>query len=406
MAEYTFENRPESDPFEEVEKEVNLIFNIIFEVVRKRKESMLAELSSLRSYHQDKRANAGSSIKELEASKAELNVYYKQIKVNTAKLEMEKTIKTLEQQLFELKKDLSTINVFFSCDAHRMGQEIANFGEIVVTSVQDTRDYTLIDSPVKTISKFGYISEQLNKPRGVFIDSSTGIVYIADSANARIQTWTMDGDYVAEFGKGVLKYPYGTTVLDRAIFVTDLDQNSIFKFNLLDYSLIARSDNISPKCKLENPYGICSEANEVFVVHNDKYVEVFNSDLSYERSISGRIKSCADVKIRNSILYLLEVKKNEIKLFNSKKGNLIKSISTKKDGIAFDVACHFCLDQNNNYLITNRKTNQIKVISEDGDVICLIDTANWKCAEPMGIAISYNRIVVVFQSGEWSQIHI
>ncbi|KAI6656923.1 NHL repeat containing protein [Oopsacas minuta] len=407
MAEQTFEgNLPEINPFTEVEREINLIFNVIFDVVRKRKETVLAELSALRQYHEEKNVSAIVSIKDLEASKAELDGYYQQLKVNIAKLEMEKTIKKLEQQLFELRKDLATVNVLFSCDTHKMGQDIANFGQIIVTSIQNTRDYSLIESPVKTLSKFGLMCNEFIKPRGVHIDNSTDIAYIADSANGRIQMWKMEGEYVAEFGRETLKYPYGTTILDGAIFITDLDHNSIFKFNLLDYSLIARSDSISPKCKLENPYGICSEADEVFVLHNDKCIEVFNNELSYERSISSRIKSCTDMKIRNSILYLLEVKKNEIKLINSKKGNLIKSINTKKDGVSFGVACHFCLDQKNNFLITNWKTNQIKIVSEDGDVIRLIDTTEWNCLEPMGIAISHNRIVVVFQSGEWSQIHI
>ena len=183
----------------------------------------------LREQHEEKNKDILFKIRDLEASKTELTQHCQQLKVNIAKLEMEKTIKTLDQQLFELKKDLSTVNVLFSCDTHKMGQEVANFGEIVVTSVQNTRDYSLIESPVKTVNKFGLMYDEFIKPRGICIDNSTGIVYIADAGNRRIQMWNMDGEYKAEFGRETLKYPYGTTILDEAIFVTDLDQNSIFK---------------------------------------------------------------------------------------------------------------------------------------------------------------------------------
>ena len=407
MAEQVPEYKPPVvDAFSEVEREINLIFNVIFDVVRKRKETLLTELRDLKKKHEEKKVESLNQIGDLEASKEELTLYYQKLKINVAKLEMEKTIQGLEQQLFEIKRDLSTTSVLFSCDTHKMGQDIANFGQLQISTVQNTRDYTLIESPAKSVSKFGYNEEELNKPRGVYIDSSTEIVYIADSANARIQTWTMDGEFVAEFGKQELKYPYGTTILDGAIFVTDLDSSSILKFNLFDYSLIARSDVISPKCKLTNPYGICSEADEVFVVHSEKLIEVFKTDLANTRSISGCIKCCADIKVKNSILYLLELKKNEIKLLNSKKGNLIRSVVTKKDGLIFGYACHFCLDQNNNFLITNWKTNHIKITSEEGDLIHLIDTTGWNCTEPMGISICNNKIVVVFQTGEWSQVHI
>ena len=397
---------PVVDPFSEVEREINLIFNVIFDVVRKRKETVLTELRELKKQQEEKNVQTWSQIRDLEASKEELTLYYQKLKLNVAKLEMEKTIQGVDQQLFQLNRDLSTTNVLFNCDTHKMGQDIADFGQIQITTVQNTRDYTLIQSPGTSVSRFGYNKEELNKPRGVYIDNSTEIVYIADSTNARIQTWTMDGEYKAEFGKLELRYPYGTTVLDGAIFVTDLDTNSIVKFNLLDYSLIARSDVISPKCKLTNPYGICSESDEVFVVHSEKLIEVFKSDLTNTRSFSGCIKCCVDIKVKSSILYLLELKKNEIKLLNSKKGNLIRSVVTKKDGLVFGYACHFCLDQNNNFLITNWKTNHIKIVSEEGDLIHIIDTTGWSCSEPMGISICNNKIVVVFQMGEWSQVHI
>ncbi|KAI6656937.1 E3 ubiquitin-protein ligase TRIM71-like [Oopsacas minuta] len=217
-----------ADPFSRAESEINGIFNDIFQAVKWRRETVLSELRCLKQQYEEKNKDIFVKIEDLEASKTELTQHFQQMKVNIAKSEMEKTIKSLEQQLFDLRKDLATVNVLFSCDTHKMGQDIANFGQIVVTSIQNTRDYSLIESPVKTLSKFGLMCNEFIKPRGVHIDNSTDIAYIADSANGRVQMWNMKGEYVAEFGSDVLKYPYGITIVDEAIFVTDLHLNSIY----------------------------------------------------------------------------------------------------------------------------------------------------------------------------------
>ncbi|KAI6656924.1 hypothetical protein LOD99_16226 [Oopsacas minuta] len=392
-----------ADPFARAETKINSIFNEIFEAMKRKREEVLSELRYLKQQHEEKNKEKNKDIfvkiQNLEASKTELTQHCEQMKVNIAKSEMEKTIKSLEQQLFELRSDLSTVNVLFNCNTPKMRQDIANFGQIVVTSIQNTRDYSLIESPLKTLSKFGNIEGEFHKPCSVHIDNSTDIVYIADCGNKRIQMWSMEGEYVAEFGSDVLKYPYGITIVDGAIFVTDLHLNSIYKFNLLNYSVIATNT-------IQYPNGICSEFDEIFVVNNQKNICVYSTDLKLERTFCHNLGSNADIKIRNSILYLLETADNTIKLLNSKTGDLIRSVSVNKDGNAFSSACYFCLDQDNNFMITNWKTNQIKIVSEDGDLIRLIDTTKWNCLEPMGIAINNNKIIVVFSGGEWSQIHI
>ena len=123
------------------------------------------------------------------------------------------------------------------------------------------------------------------------------------------------------------------------------------------------------------------------------------------RSFEGSIKECYDINVKNSIIYVLEVVLNEIKLLDSNTGDLVRTVTTDRDGVKFGNECDFCLDENGNFLITNWKTNQIKIITGDGTLLRLIDTSKWKLNNPRGIGVSKtNNIVVVFGIGIFCQI--
>ena len=60
----------------------------------------------------------------------------------------------------------------------------------------------------------GSANGQFNNPRDIAIDSQ-GLVYVADLGNHRIQKFTPNGKFVAQFGSygpGQLNRPYGITI--------------------------------------------------------------------------------------------------------------------------------------------------------------------------------------------------
>ena len=132
---------------------------------------------------------------------------------------------------------------------------------------------------------------------------------------------------------------------------------------------------------------------------------VFNTDLTFLRKFTVRIGECFDIKIKNSILYVLELNENIMKLLDSNTGDLMKTVSTDRDGVKFGNACYFCLDQSGNFLITNWKSDQIKIIAGDGTPLRLINTSEWELSQPQGIEVSKsNKIAVVFGIGIFCQI--
>ena len=398
----------ESDPFSDLEQQITLKFNQLIEAVMRRREQLLTELRALRKQYTDKNLEIVNKIEELETSKNELTQHCSEMRANVAKVKIEKTIQELQQQIDDLKMKIPSslsVEIELSCDTQKLEQTISDLGEICVNKSENReekvlqRDYSLIKSPLFKASNLGRNKEQLKYPFGLYIDNSTDLVYIADRDNRRIQVWRLDGDYVSTFGEIVLKNPYRITLTNKALFVTDNGRSCVFKFQLSNFSLLARSD-----FEMVYACAICSSTDEVFVVDDKNIILVLSTDLKVLKSFTASIERCYDIKIKNSILYALEFSENEIKLLESNTGNLIRTVTTNKDGVSFQKACHFCLDQNGNFLITDWSTNQFKIIAEDGTLLRLFNTSDWELVKPQGIEVSNsNKIVLAFGCGVFCQ---
>ena len=80
-----------------------------------------------------------------------------------------------------------------------------------------------------TITKFG--EEALAGPSDVFI-ADDGLIYVADTGNARIVVGNAEGELITTIGEGTLKKPNGVYVTDDgSIYVADRDAERIFIFD-------------------------------------------------------------------------------------------------------------------------------------------------------------------------------
>ncbi len=83
--------------------------------------------------------------------------------------------------------------------------------------------------PHSTITKFG--DEVLASPSDICI-ADDGLIYIADSGNARIVVGTLEGELVDVIGVGTLVNPKGVYVTEnRHVYVADRDAEAVFEFD-------------------------------------------------------------------------------------------------------------------------------------------------------------------------------
>ena len=76
--------------------------------------------------------------------------------------------------------------------------------------------------------------QEFHCPAGVAFDSDD-CLYVVDSANHRVQKFTLDGKHLLKFGSegsgdGELKYPNGLTIHDGKVYVSDCDNKRISVF--------------------------------------------------------------------------------------------------------------------------------------------------------------------------------
>lgn len=70
---------------------------------------------------------------------------------------------------------------------------------------------------VTTWGEAGSGNSQFRKPKGIAVDDASGIVYVADTGNHRLQKFTADGQWLAAWGdsgsaSGQFRFPAGVTV--------------------------------------------------------------------------------------------------------------------------------------------------------------------------------------------------
>ena len=127
------------DPFSDVEEKITLKFNQLIEVVMRRRDQLLTELRVLRKKHTDENLEIVNQITELETSQNQLTQCCSEVRTNVAKIEIEKSIRNLEEQIDNLKKKISSssVRIDLSCDTQNLEQTINYLGKIEVIKQRD-----------------------------------------------------------------------------------------------------------------------------------------------------------------------------------------------------------------------------------------------------------------------------
>ena len=85
---------------------------------------------------------------------------------------------------------------------------------------------------VRTFGSKGGGKGEFNCPTGLAISPDGHHLYVSDRDNHRVQVFTLEGQYVREFGTGQLKYPHGLTVTsDGSVLVADKGNDRVALFD-------------------------------------------------------------------------------------------------------------------------------------------------------------------------------
>jgi len=134
----------------------------------------------------------------------------------------------------------------------------------------------------------GYRDGQLNKPRGIL--AHMGKVYVADYENSRVAVFQIDGEFHGVIGRGILGKPYDVAVdsISR-LFVTDSSNDCISTFTLDGQYLCRFGTAGTYTSQLKCPFGIALDQNGfVFITDDNQRVSIFDRYGKYMHCFGSR----------------------------------------------------------------------------------------------------------------------
>ena len=292
----------------------------------------------------------------------------------------------------------------FTCPTlHKLESLIAEFGEVIDWEVPD---YSLKREPVLTAGKLGTGSKELYA-RGLTIDESNELIYLADYDNKRVQIVSFKGDFITRFGQDKLMKPWGITITSDHIYVTDTELHALFQFNKNSLQLLNWTGTEGQtEGQFSMPTGLCTDySGDVFVADNaNNSVCIFSHNLQYKYKLGiGKLNRPRDVKLTPDCQVVVLDRNPECVHFYSRDGHLLSSCISRGEGPEHLVYKPYflCMDPAGNIIVSDFGTNSIKIISKHGHLMHTIGREGHGIGElvhPAGISVSKSGIIFVVSS--------
>ena len=369
-----------TNSFIEVEQLIRSTFDKIIGVATERRDQLLVQLNDMRLDYLNKEETRKKQVSELEKMIKQLKEM--NIEQNPIVKVQEEQIKNLQKELKKYENPTQVPVPGCSTDVlESLLEKLRRFGTVEEVG----RPYTGRINPVKNFGTNGKEKGVLNYPCGLTLYRNESI-YIADTNNSRIQIFSTAGEFVAEFGKEQLHWPYSIGLYDKWVFVSDYSHNAVFKFQITNNKYVCQS----VKGELSFPYGITVDTNrEVLVAdYNNNRIAVLNSELKSVRKIGkDKLEHPRDVKINKNNIFVADNNEiNNVHIF-TQSGDIIRSFIKLEKGTG---PIHFCFDLYNNIIVSDYRSISIQIYTINGELIHKIVCKDY----PSGIAVDNNNNII------------
>ena len=281
---------------------------------------------------------------------------------------------------------------------------ISRLGEIIQVPV-GTPNYGTFLIPTVVTGKQGRAPGELNWPRGVAINEATNQIFVANFINCRIEIFSETGEYLNQLGE--LICPWGIAIHENSLFVSSFGSHTISKYSLTDFSLVKQIGREgSNNGEFQYPRQLTTDPNgHVYIPDCDNHrICVLDTDLHHMRNITHQsISKPFDLKLSHDRIYVLCPENNPCMLVLSIEGDMLHSLISNGQGMDVLNPLFFCLDRNNNIVISDRGTHCIRVFSPAGDLLHTIGREGHQQGmfyQPSGIAITPNGKLVCVSDNE------
>ena len=372
--------------FQDLEREIFLTFEELFQALETRKQDLLSRLSAVKSVH-DNNIQLDEAIKQLRIARDNaVSVMTSNLlgeDLDPIKEGFDSKIRSKE----EMKVQSVNVNLFeFRCPSEQILKGIEETDLIELLP-----EYVGRENPILTKCSRGDKNGQFINPLGISIDRNTNEVYVVDTSNNRIQVMSINGDYLRLFTHEYLKVPHRICLSDNEIFVTD-QEAFLLKFHRSGKFLKkAGSRGTAPGC-FSDIKGLCYVCD-----FRIQQISIFDSQLKFlKRFANGEIKVPYDITIYANSIYILSATDNEVYCYN-KDCLLQNTIKLRGQKQPMTNAFFFTIDSRGNFLISNSDPSEIRIFSPNGVLKHSLGRGHLKALH--GIAIDNSGSIICVNYG-------
>ena len=298
---------------------------------------------------------------------------------------------TLAQSMYQLNiSDRDTLPAYhYLPDSSSSSSE-----ELPLLALTLEQKYKRISDPTYTSCPKDDFMAELRTPQGVSIDDNTDEIYVVDNDYHNILVFERDGSYIRQFTHNRMIHPVGICVscsLDR-VYITVAGRHAVHCYKLDGTFIKEITYYGASNADINNPAGITMDNNErVYVcVRGKDRVAVFTRYLLFITVLTTLLSDPRDVRVVGSEVAILHDGEYCVSFFT--RGGVFLRRVVKKGNNKQKVGdpSFFCIDSDNNILVTDSKHDCIKIYRSTGFHICNIaceGNSDDEYVHPAGIAL-------------------
>ena len=381
-----------------VKNEIESHFRELISWVTKREEELLNQLEEILNNYKREKDKHKQSLTELETG---LNSIKENFKSNNLKHLQDSMIEQITEKRKEFRSQFESKHISLDFDetilelAGTIGRLTVTNSTSVVSSLPVV-DYEGKVTPVLSIGgTSGGKEGEFSNPCGVAVHYQTGIIFVADQSNNRVQVFDKDGKFLYMFGAGKMNGPLFIAFYQNKVFVSQLGAGCLLVYDLNGTFLKQIGTPGNGEGQLISPRGITiSESNgDIFVCdYGNNRFQIFSKDFLFKSQFGNGILHPSDIKLTNEYIYVLSYTNPFLYSFHYNltqvQNAVLNSISKHLKG-----SFSFCIDGVGNFIISDYCLHAIILFNRDGDLVHKITASVQK---PVGVTLdAMGRIILV-----------
>ena len=384
---------------EELKEEVQRIFDKIITAANQRMTNMIQKLTDLADKY---RKNQIIIAEELERISSLLEDSKKTSNLNEFDEKMH-VVQEKRKALTELTR-IEYVSVKWN---HKCFDMVSNHGNMLVergilysSRFQNRTDTCLNQSTVSLL-----------EPICLALDSTNQQLYLLDSANCCVTVFSREGEFVHQFGQGLLSFwgamdePKGISIRDGRVFVTQSQGHCVKEYSL-DGTLkgtVGRR-GCSPR-ELNTPLGLDTDLSNIYVCDclNNR-IQILDYKLQFVKRFTGiSLKFPRQLKVLDNRIFVLTSYETCIQEIDKQEGSWIRSIITL-DSSAQVSKISFTFDKARSLFLCNPATHSVSVFSHNS--LQVLHTSKYReNQELLCVASSNGDVYVIVRENETSEVH-